>query len=147
MLCCVAKDNQLKSGRGNSGSRPSCTTALSDLFIEAKMNKKCTVCGKIKELSEFNTRPDRPSGYRSECKRCQYDRQYRRLKNNPHIYRAKHAARIACKKGLIQMPLLCERCGKKGVLEKHHPDYDKPLEVVWVHKRCHSKLHSSRKIA
>jgi len=36
--------------------------------------KICTVCKQEKELSEFNARPDKPSGYRSECKKCQYKR-------------------------------------------------------------------------
>jgi hypothetical protein len=23
-----------------------------------------------------------------------------------------------------------------------HPDYDKPLEIVWLCKRCHNELHN-----
>lgn len=34
----------------------------------------------------------------------------------------------------------CEVCGNK-VAEKHHPDYNKPLEVVWLCRQHHIDLH------
>ena len=117
------------------------------LFLELKMGKTCSVCHLLKIISEFNIRPDRPSGYRSECKRCQYDRQYRRIRLNRQKDRAKHAARIATKKGKIKKPLFCESCGQNRKLERHHPDYDKPLEVDWLCHRCHSYIHRYLKIA
>jgi hypothetical protein len=27
----------------------------------------------------------------------------------------------------------------------HHPDYDKPLEVVWVCRSCHLDIHAEEK--
>ena len=38
-------------------------------------------------------------------------------------------------------PELCERCEEPKV-EMHHPDYDKPLEVVWLCRPCHLTLHT-----
>jgi hypothetical protein len=35
---------------------------------------------------------------------------------------------------------MCSWCGKPGKLERHHPDYAKPLEIVWVCLACHSLL-------
>jgi len=106
--------------------------------------KCCTVCKEEKELSEFNTRPDIASGYRGECKRCQYDRQYRREK---YKIRAKDNARIAYKKGLIQKPLFCEMCGENKPLDRHHENYDEQLKVIWVCRKCHSQINRSIKIA
>lgn len=37
----------------------------------------------------------------------------------------------------------CEDCGARA--EKHHPDYSKPLEVVWLCRDCHLKHHSAMK--
>lgn len=34
----------------------------------------------------------------------------------------------------------CQRCGKDNA-EKHHEDYEKPLEVVWLCRRCHAHVH------
>ena len=47
-------------------------------------------------------------------------------------------AKRAMEKGLITKPDLCEGCGLQKRLEKHHPDYSKPLIVVWLCKPCHA---------
>jgi len=39
------------------------------------------------------------------------------------------------------MPAACSRCGSTDKLVKHHPDYDKPLDVVWLCRKCHRKAH------
>ena len=111
------------------------------------MAKECTVCGKTKELSEFNTDDRDKSGVRAQCKKCQYAVQRQRHYKEHFKPDAKEKARSAFKTGRIQKPLFCEVCGKKGKLERHHPNYNKPLEVIWVDRACHSKLHSSLKIA
>lgn len=38
----------------------------------------------------------------------------------------------------------CRHCGSDKA-EKHHPDYSKPLEVVWVCRDCHMALHRAAK--
>lgn len=35
----------------------------------------------------------------------------------------------------------CTICGSDDRLEKHHPDYDKPLDFVTLCKDCHEILH------
>jgi len=44
--------------------------------------------------------------------------------------------------GYIIRKTECEKCGEKGIIEGHHSDYSKPLEVVWVCIECHAKLHT-----
>ncbi len=41
-------------------------------------------------------------------------------------------------------PKNCSICDDDGGgrIVGHHPDYDKPLEVVWVCSSCHRKIHS-----
>ena len=29
----------------------------------------------------------------------------------------------------------------RSLIQGHHPDYSRPLEVLWVDKRCHANLH------
>ncbi|UBH21922.1 hypothetical protein LAU42_09105 [Macrococcus armenti] len=45
--------------------------------------------------------------------------------------------------GKIVKPNKCEVCCSEGYVEAHHEDYDKPLEVVWVCKKCHENIHHS----
>jgi len=35
----------------------------------------------------------------------------------------------------------CETCGNTES-EMHHPDYDRPLDVVWLCRPCHVALHA-----
>lgn len=104
--------------------------------------KKCSKCSQVKSLSEFNTRTDRPSSYRSECKRCQYDAQYKRALQNRHKIRAKDRARIAENKGILKRPNYCMCCHEIRKLIKHHPDYSDPYYVLWVCRKCHGEIHS-----
>ena len=62
---------------------------------------------------------------------------------------AKNAAgyiRRALRAGKISKPETCSSCGDlpvHGKIVGHHPDYTKPLEVVWLCPRCHRKEHAS----
>ena len=38
----------------------------------------------------------------------------------------------------------CRDCGALKV-EAHHEDYSKPLEIIWLCKRCHARLHLKQK--
>lgn len=38
-------------------------------------------------------------------------------------------------------PKCCEMCERETRLSRHHEDYSKPNEVVWVCGSCHRKIH------
>ena len=38
-------------------------------------------------------------------------------------------------------PTVCSQCGVEGRIEAHHPDYSKPLEVVWLCRIHHVEAH------
>lgn len=46
---------------------------------------------------------------------------------------------VYIRRGVIQRKP-CETCGEPKA-EKHHEDYDKPLEVVWLCRKCHLEHH------
>jgi hypothetical protein len=43
--------------------------------------------------------------------------------------------------GMIKKPDCCSICKSKGEIQGHHPDYSKPLQVIWVCIKCHMKFH------
>jgi hypothetical protein len=55
---------------------------------------------------------------------------------HPEKDRADSAAAWAVKKGFVAMGP-CENCGATKGIERHHPDYSKPLEFVCLCTPCH----------
>jgi hypothetical protein len=53
----------------------------------------------------------------------------------------RHKLRYAVKRGLINKPKKCSDCKEEKALQGHHPDYSKPLEVIWLCRKCHDSLH------
>jgi hypothetical protein len=41
--------------------------------------------------------------------------------------------------------LPCLICHSKENIVAHHPDYNKPLEVIWLCQKCHQRLHGNLK--
>lgn len=55
-----------------------------------------------------------------------------------------HARNIllkAVKAGRVKRPASCATCDASRT-EAHHADYSRPLDVIWLCRTCHSRLHS-----
>ena len=53
--------------------------------------------------------------------------------------------REAVRKGEIIKPKNCFVCKKRKFLNGHHPNYNKPLEVLWLCHSCHRTIHLQHK--
>ena len=128
--------------------------------------KKCGRCLRIKDVSEFNKNKYSKTGYRSQCKECM-KKERARLRDHYKEWRTTEERRVwyadyrkeryqkdkskisarnktnwAIKTGtLVRMP--CVNCGAKA--EAHHPDYDRPLDVVWLCPKHHKEAHEISK--
>jgi hypothetical protein len=77
------------------------------------------------------------------CRSCRaaYQRNWR--KSHPEPYSEKIKARAVAKvylaRGKIQRQPCCE-CGQHRA-QMHHEDYSRPLDVMWLCRRCHMKHH------
>lgn len=58
-------------------------------------------------------------------------------------YGARLLANIAQQYGFIEKQP-CEKCGFEHA-EKHHDDYDKPLDIRWLCRLCHTEQHEDER--
>lgn len=103
-------------------------------------SKQCSKCREVKPLSEYNPDKNIKTGLRAQCKECQYAVQRNRYKREFFKVQAKERAREAFNRGEIQKPLFCEICGQIKKLDRHHPDYSKPLKIMWICRKCHKNI-------
>ena len=83
-----------------------------------------------------------------------------RWKDENHFYRggktasdrAQNLAERAIEKGLICRAKSCETCGVSGkfqdgrtMIQAHHVDYNKPLDVQWLCQKCHHNWHKENR--
>lgn len=62
-------------------------------------------------------------------------------KSHPIQIRAMWTINNDVRYGKIVRPHRCQACKTRGRIVGHHPDYDKPREVVWLCQICHSAEH------
>jgi uncharacterized OB-fold protein len=127
--------------------------------------KVCFKCEAELPITNFYKHPKMGDGYLGKCKACTrydvrknreakrdyynaYDRE--RSKDKGRIAKMKAAvpddvrkARFAVHNATTRGKLMkkpCEVCGADKV-EAHHPDYSKPLDVVWLCRKHHAVTH------
>lgn len=95
--------------------------------------------------------------YNLERRSALLDRTRERAKNNPEKlvkfnseWRARNPEKYHCHRilnnavrdGEVIKSCSCQFCGTTKVkIHGHHPDYTKPLEVMWLCASCHSRQH------
>lgn len=62
--------------------------------------------------------------------------------DNPEKVVAQNALKVQIRNGSIIRPELCSACGNTGVMAGHHKDYTKPLEIIWLCRSCHKRVHA-----
>ncbi len=120
--------------------------------------KICCRCDAELPLGDFPRDCTKEDGHRACCRAC--DRKRRKecrarlsvekrremtkycWSDDPEV-KKKHLARkkvwYAVKIGRLTKSDRCSSCGQEGYVEAHHDDYDKPLDVAWLCKSCHSE--------
>ena len=130
------------------------------------MNAPVGLCSKCKERTYTRTAKSKNTWChpcRSAVQRSWRDKhpeytseQYRRrIASDPLFFKKQDAAKDPIKKkaraalrnavvsGTVIKPKSCSRCGiTDKPLHGHHFDYSKPLEVLWLCKKCHGLEHS-----
>ena len=122
--------------------------------------KVCRQCGDTLHINCFYKYPNGMP--RLDCKEClsgifkirDATRERKEWRNN---YRKEHGrgeseehrkawslVASAEASGKLIRPSTCPQCGSTKHIQAHHPDYSKPLNVVWLCQLCHKKLHQHK---
>lgn len=87
-------------------------------------------------------------------------RDNKRYGEENHFYRggptssdhAQNVLEYAIRKGVVERKTTCECCGESGTfsdgrtkIQAHHPDYNHPLDVMWLCQKCHHEWHLAHK--
>ncbi len=129
-----------------------------------RMPKHCWKCKTTEgrfSISRTETKKDGTKLVWHICTPCstKYYREYKRKRGPEYVreinkrtyekHKEKWIARAkvnyAVKKGTLQKPDRCEVCELKKAVQGHHPDYSKPLEVIWLCSLCHADEHARLK--
>lgn len=122
--------------------------------------KVCATCREEKSADDFSANPAQRDGRRVSCRACdgarvkrwvkehperKYQKEREHQKRHPEKARARWRLQAAVREGRIAKPLTCERClstfEERRSIQGHHHDYDKPLEVEWLCRKCHAIRH------
>lgn len=84
-------------------------------------------------------------GTQRACRLChaKYMREWRKINPLKPDQRLKMNARCYARVYQVRGKLIqqdCEDCGSKDS-QKHHEDYSKPLDVIWLCRPCHLNRH------
>lgn len=114
---------------------------------------RCPKCSTYKDVSLFGKDSTKPSGFDTYCKSCRLDyrnknrelerkRNYRWMDNNKEKVACRYTARKYFK---VRKKCCVEFCENMG--ERHHIDYNKPLEIIWLCHKHHKSLHAVQKLS
>jgi hypothetical protein len=79
---------------------------------------------------------------KKRCEECQekYSRRHSSVNS---------AVTTALRSGKLKRPDICTRCKlppfEGCVIQGHHSDYSKPLDVIWLCSECHGREHARKK--
>jgi hypothetical protein len=135
---------------------------ISEFYVHSQMADghlgKCKDCTKLDVADRVEVKKHDPVWIAMERERCRIksaDARKRgvRWKTDPETSKrwrqrnrnkqhAHNVAAYAVKTGRIQKAEICTCCGLKvNRLHKHHPDYSRPLDIVWLCSSCHGMQH------
>lgn len=108
--------------------------------------RTCSRCGKEKPRADFHVEPRVQDGLAAACRMCIKEKRAGKKRSRGKVYRkpekerARGRVRDAVRYGKLAKPNRCDHCGRcvpKALLDGHHHDYSKPLEIVWLCRSCH----------
>ena len=94
-----------------------------------------------KKKNAYENKRRKKTGHYQENRQRFLDYQKRQALKHPEKINARALVNRALKKRILNKKP-CEKCGVLKV-EGHHPDYSKPLRVIWLCRKHHIELHKA----
>lgn len=142
----------------------SCNKSSDDVRFYASITTHCAECWKARQRNYHKeTAADRREYDRQRNKlphrreaRTNYQKTERGkavheasaarwMEKNRKKRAAQNAVNNAIRDGRMTRPDRCGKCNKKGPVQGHHDDYDRPLDVRWLCVSCHSAHHEAQR--
>lgn len=107
---------------------------------------KCKECTRSDDRNYRKKNPEKIAEYERRrwqdpvrrAAAAQFSREHR--ERNPEKYKARTAVGNAVRDGRLKRRP-CEHCGTTQNLNGHHEDYMRKLDVNWLCRTCHFRLH------
>jgi len=107
-----------------------------DIIAKKRKIKRSTLEAREKEaIRQKKWRLENPDLYRSYIKKWQ--------KKNKEKHAIHQRVHRAVKNRILIRSEKCQKCGTVCKTEGHHEDYTKPLNVLWLCRKCHGSLLES----
>jgi len=123
------------------GRHAACKDCLKRYARDRYDKNRDSILGKARKDREEN-----PAKYREydrrfyeNNKRSRSDDIRRRQKKDPRKEQARVKAKVMLK--ILDIDPVCVVCGDSSRVHAHHPDYDKPFDVIFLCSRHHRRLH------
>jgi len=114
----------------------------------------CMVCIRLNVSNRLEQKKKDPTWMKQERERCrlkqaklrQQGRGGKTSNTAKHAWRKRNPTKTRAH-GVAQnthkvRPDICGKCKKPAdTLHRHHPDYTKPKEIIWVCPKCHGEIH------
>ena len=139
------------------------------------ITKKCSRCKTIKIITNFSKNKAKKDGLQNSCKNCrsieqsfykysektfekrkkhrktkkykktQKETVARYKKKNPEKVKAHSVIQKAIQRKILERPFFCSLCGITKDIHGYHEDYALLLDVIWLCRFCHIKIHETMK--
>jgi hypothetical protein len=112
---------------------------------------------KIKIIEKRKLKYKKHKIYRKSYNKLYNKNRTKQNSQNTKKHRYLHPEREYARRVITQLinskklipPLKCTLCNirrnKKRKIVAHHPDYSKPLEIIWICQKCHINIHNKKK--
>lgn len=132
--------------RNLNGLMANCKTCINERNKIYFLNKRKDIEWVLKERDRKRTYQTNYYSKLSKNRKLEIFRNNRSVKywreKYPERYRAHNVISHQIVSGKLIKPEACFNClSEISKLEAHHKNYNKPLDVIWLCKKCHSMQH------